>query len=157
MFLLMEHLDMKDRAIVYDIRPNGQTESFHAKNDIEDTIKFSSLQNLYAKKWNKEWMKVIEESNLEKFWKHQNDVLEKIYKENRNTAPCEPCRFRTLTDFLLYYQDFIFSSKQMVDLLERFDEVQNPKRRARDFKYKYGIEYLTKGRLKEEVRKIMRN
>lgn len=127
-----------------------------SKANGENWKNLGILKNLFTKDWFDRWDKVIKQENIEKVWESYNDVLEKIYKENRNTAPCEPCRFRTLTDFLLYYQDFIFSSKQMVDLLGRFEEVQNPKRRAKDFKYDYRIEYISNSDLQKAVKEIKR-
>lgn len=114
------------------------------------------LENLFKDEWFNRWEKVTEQSNIEKVWKSYNGVLEKIYIDGKISNMNGDCRFRTLTDFLLNHKDFIFTSKQMVDLLERFDEVQNPKRRARDFKYDYGIEYISKSNIQQAVKEIKR-
>ena len=70
-----------------------------------------------------------------------NDELERIYKEEKDAFPV---KFRSLTDFLIQYQNCIFCKAQMVDLLSRFDEVKNPETRAKNHKKRYGIEYFSK-------------
>ena len=52
--------------------------------------------------------------NLDKVHQRYNDELEKIYKEEKNSFPV---KFRSLTDFLIQYQNCIFCKAQMVDLL----------------------------------------
>ena len=59
--------------------------------------------------------------NLDKVHQRYNDELERIYKEEKDAFPV---KFRSLTDFLIQYQNCIFCKAQMVDLLSRFDEVK---------------------------------
>jgi len=99
---------------------------------------FNQKQNISLPKSNHKWNKVLK--NLDKVQQRYNDELEKLYKEDKNAYPC---RFRSLTDFIIQYQDCIFTKKQMIDLLSRFDEVKNPKTRAENHKKRYGIEYFS--------------
>jgi hypothetical protein len=88
--------------------------------------------------WFNRWDKAAQ--NIDKVHQRYNDELEKLYKEDRNSYPT---RFRSLTDFLIQYQDCIFCKAQMIDLLSRFEEVKNPKTRAENHKKRYGIEYFS--------------
>jgi hypothetical protein len=88
--------------------------------------------------WFKRWDKAAQ--NIDKVHQRYNDELEKLYKEDKNSYPT---RFRSLTDFLIQYQDCIFCKAQMIDLLSRFEEVKNPKTRAENHKKRYGIEYFS--------------
>lgn len=65
-------------------------------------------------------------------------------------------KFRSLTDFLIQYQNCIFCKAQMVDLLSRFDEVKNPETRAKNHKKRYGIEYFSKKDVEYAVAEIKR-
>lgn len=84
-----------------------------------------------------------------------NDVLERLYKQDRS-KPKKYRVYRTLTDFLLRYQECIFCRSQLVDLLSRFDEVKNPESRADNFKKKHHIEYFSERDLKFIVNVIKR-
>lgn len=89
------------------------------------------------------WFQRLDKSieNLDKVHKKYNDELEKIYKEGKDKFPVQ---FRSLTDFLIQYQNCIFCKEQMIDLLSRFPEVKNPVSRAKNHKKRYGIEYFSK-------------
>ena len=65
-------------------------------------------------------------------------------------------RFRSLTDFIIQYQDCIFCKKQMIDLLSRFEEVKDPKIRAENHKKRYGIEYFSKKDVERAVAEVKR-
>lgn len=91
--------------------------------------------------------------NLDKVHQRYNDELEKIYKEEKDAFPV---KFRSLTDFLIQYQNCIFCKAQMVDLLSRFDEVKNPETRAKNHKKRYGIEYFSKRDVEYAVAEIKR-
>lgn len=91
--------------------------------------------------------------NLDKVHQRYNDELEKIYKEEKDAFPV---KFRSLTDFLIQYQNCIFCKAQMIDLLSRFDEVKNPETRAKNHKKRYGIEYFSKMDVEYAVAEIKR-
>ncbi len=101
--------------------------------------------------WFARWDKAIQ--NIDKVHKRYNDELEKIYKEDKNSYPT---RFRSLTDFIIQYQDCIFCKKQMIDLLSRFEEVKDPKVRAENHKKRYGIEYFSKKDVQQAVAEVKR-
>lgn len=109
------------------------------------------LKNEFVRAWGTRWDKAIE--NLTLVHKTYNDALEQLYKEGKNAYPT---RFRTLTDFLIQYQDCIFCKAQLIDLLSRFEEVKNPKIRAENHKKRYGIEYFSKKDVIAAVKEIKR-
>ena len=78
--------------------------------------------------------------------------LARIYQEDKAAYPV---KFRSLTDFLIQYQDCIFCHRQLVNLLELIG-VDNPESRARNHKKRYGIEYFSKSDLKKAVDEIKR-
>lgn len=84
-----------------------------------------------------------------------NMNLERMYKEDLE-RPKKQRKYYNLNAFLLQYQECIFTSMQMVDLLSRFDEVENPKTKAKNFKARHNIEYFSKSDLKYVV-SIMSN
>ncbi len=86
--------------------------------------------------------------------KESNKHLEKLYKEDLVKAPKER-NYLSLTAFLLQYRESIYARKQMIDLLNRFDEVKNPEKKADKFKEKHKIEYFSKKDL-EYVIKILK-
>lgn len=105
----------------------------------------------FTEKWFRRWDKAVE--NLESVHMKYNDALERIYKEDKDSSPC---RFRSLTDFLIQYQDCIFCKSQMINLLSRFPEVNNPKNRAENHKKRYGIEYFSTKDVEYAVAEIKR-
>lgn len=102
--------------------------------------KHNDLRAEFTDHWFSRWDKAIK--NLDAVHKRYNDELEQIYKEDRKAYPCQ---FRTLTDFLIQYQECIFCKKQMINLLARFEEVgvDQAKTRAENHKKRYGIEYFS--------------
>lgn len=109
------------------------------------------LKREFTDGWFERWNKAIQ--NIDKVHQRYNDELEKLYKEDKNSYPT---RFRSLTDFLIQYQDCIFCKAQMIDLLSRFDEVKNPKTRAENHKKRYGIEYFSKKDVVAAVEEVKR-
>lgn len=109
------------------------------------------LKQEFTEKWLERWEKALE--NLDAVGERYNEELESIYTEGKGAFPV---RFRTLTDFLIQYQDCIFSQKQLINLLERFPEVGNPKERAKSHKKRYGIEYISKKDARSAVDEIKR-
>lgn len=111
---------------------------------------FQLLQKEFTAGWEARWAKAIE--NLKLVQDTYNDVLVKKYHKGRNTYPIQ---FRTLTDFLIRYQDSIFTRMQMIDLLKRLG-IQNAEDRAKYHKKKYGIEYFYKSDVYFAIREIKR-
>lgn len=109
------------------------------------------LKKEFTDGWFDRWDKAIQ--NTDKVHKRYNDELEKLYKEDRKAYPT---RFRSLTDFLIQYQDCIFCKAQMIDLLSRFEEVKDPKTRAENHKKRYGIEYFSKKDVQAAINEVKR-
>lgn len=127
-----------------------------AESRLEERSKSWTDKDLKAefttKGWFKRWDKAI--SNLELVHKTYNDALEHLYKSDKNAYPT---RFRSLTDFLIQYQDCIFCKAQMINLLSRFpDEVKNPVNRAENHKKRYGIEYFSKKDVLKAISEVKR-
>lgn len=127
-----------------------------AKSRLEERSKSWKNKDIKAEfidHWFKRWDKSIK--NLDAVHMKYNDELEKIYKEGRNAYPC---KFRTLTDFLIQYQDCIFCKKQMIDLLSRFEEVgtEKAKTRAENHKKRYGIEYFSQKDVETAIAEVKR-
>lgn len=126
-----------------------------AESRLEERSKSWSDKDLrkeFTEGWFRRWDKAIQ--NLTLVQKTYNDALEQIYKEDKHAYPT---RFRSLTDFLIQYQDCIFCKAQMVDLLSRFpDEVKNPVTRAENHKKRYGIEYFSQKDVSRAIAEVKR-
>lgn len=109
------------------------------------------LKEEFTEGWFTRWDKALK--NLDEVHKRYNDELEQIYNEGKKAFPV---RFRSLTDFLIQYQDCIFCKKQMIDLLSRFPEVKDPVNRAENHKKRYGIEYFSQTDIRRAVKEIKR-
>ena len=94
-------------------------------------------------------------ANLDKVQSRYNDELINIYEEDKNA---KPCRFRTVTDFIIQYQDSIFTKAQLIDLLSRIPEVgpEKAKTKAENHKKRYGIEYFSQKDMRAAVSEIKR-
>lgn len=101
--------------------------------------------------WFKRWDKALQ--NLPLVHKKYNDALEQIYNEGKSVYPK---KFRSLTDFLIQYQNSIFCKSQLIDLLSRFPEVKDPKTRAENHKKRYGIEYFSQADVRTAIDEVKR-
>lgn len=110
----------------------------------------NDIQKEFTEKWFARWDKAIK--NLKAVQARYNEELVKLYFEGKNAYPV---RFRSMTDFLIQYQDCIFCTAQMIDLLERLG-VDNPEGKAKYHKRKYGIEYFSQADVKRAVKEIKR-
>lgn len=112
------------------------------------------MSELFVREWTERLESAINKRNTWKAQCHCNDALERLYRKEKDAFPV---RFRSLTDFLTFYQDCIFSKRQLVDLLSRFpDEVSNPLYRAEWHKKHYGIEYFSQKDLNHVVSELKR-
>lgn len=108
------------------------------------------LQQEFTEKWFERWDKAL--NNLDAVADRYNNELEKIYNEEKDAYPV---RFRSITEFIMQYQDSIFSQKQLINLLERLG-VASAKERVKSYKRRYGIEYISKKDAKAAVEEIKR-
>lgn len=145
----------------------NQTEQAQAR--LEERTKSRQWRNLRNKEtdeldnicyeflsvWKQRWNKAIE--HREQVHKIYNEHLVSLYLDGKNAFPVQ---FRTLTDFLIQYQNCIFSRAQMIDLLiqlKRADpslDFNNPEKKADNFKRRYGIEYFSLHDLKTAISEI---
>lgn len=72
-----------------------------------------------------------------------NNHLEKMYKQDLSKPPKER-NYLSLNAFLLQHKEAIYTRKQMIDLVSRFEEVKNPTKKADKFKEYHKIEYFSK-------------
>ena len=68
--------------------------------------------------------------------------LEQLYKRDIAKPPKER-NYLSLNAFLLQHKEAIYTRKQMIDLVSRFEEVGNPTKKADKFKDKHRIEYFS--------------
>lgn len=109
-----------------------------------------ALKREFTDGWFERWDKAIK--NLDLVQKTYNDELEKLYNADKNSRPC---RFRSMTDFILQYQDCIFTRKQLIDLFHRLG-VENPTGRAKNHKQRYGIEFFSKSDVQYAINEVKR-
>ncbi len=74
--------------------------------------------------------------------KESNKHLEKLYKQDL-AKPLKERNYLSLNAFLLQYKEAIYTRKQMIDLISRFDEVKTPTKKADKFKENHRIEYFS--------------
>lgn len=108
------------------------------------------LKKEFTLNWFSRWDKALE--NLDAVGNRYNDELERIYREYKDAYPV---RFRSTTEFVMQYQDSIFSQKQLINLLKRLG-VASAKERAKSYKKRYGLEYISKKDAKTAVEEIKR-
>ena len=105
---------------------------------LKQNLDIEKLSESFFTTWKMRFEKSLE--HFEEMQMRYNDELEQIYKNDRSSFPR---KYASLNAFLAQHQDCIYTKKQMIDLLKRFDEVKNPENRAKNFKQNYGIEYCT--------------
>ena len=79
-----------------------------------------------------------------------NYHLERLYKKDL-AKPKKERDYISLNAFLMQYREAIYCRGQMIDLLSRFDEVKNPKKKADRFKEKHKIEYFSQADLNQII------
>ena len=116
--------------------------------DFED----NNIKMEFVDHWFKRWDKALK--NLEVVQNRYNDELERLYREGKNAYPK---KFISLREFLMQYQDCIFTKRQMIDLLSRLDgECTNPVNYAENYKKRYGIEYFSQKDVEYAVEEVKR-
>lgn len=108
-----------------------------------------NLSDVIEVKWGKQLNKAIE--HFEDVQKEYNLHLEMLYKADLEKDSRDR-NYLNLDAFLLQYKDCIFTRKQLIDLLSRFEEIKNPVKKANRFKERHHIEYFSKADLNMIVR-----
>lgn len=111
----------------------------------------NDLRKEFTERWFARWDKAVQ--NLEQVQLRYNDELVRIWNENERA---DQKRFITISEFLLRYQDCIFTKWQMVELLSRFSKIKNPENTADYIKKKYKIEYFSQADVRHAVNEIKR-
>lgn len=111
----------------------------------------NDLYREFTERWFERWDKAIQ--NLEQVQVRYNDELVRIWNENEEA---EQKRFITITEFLLRYQDCIFTRRQMVELLSRLPGIRNPENTAKYIKQKYKIEFFSQADVRYAIGEIKR-
>lgn len=101
----------------------------------------TSIQYQFMEKWFERLNKAAK--CFDDVQKKVNDNLEKLYKEDIK-KPAKERNYLSLNAFLLQYKESIYTRKQMIGLLSRFEEVKNPLKRADRFKENHKIEYFSR-------------
>lgn len=122
----------------------GKDESANRLELRSKRMSGSSIEYQFMCKWFERLDKAFE--CFDEVQKIQNDHLEKIYKEDlaRRKELKKICKFASLNEFLRYYKECIYTRKQLIDLVSRFDEVKNPVNKAKKFKERNEIEFFSK-------------
>ena len=109
------------------------------------------LENEFLTNWRHRWEKAME--NIDAVYDRYNEELARLYHEGKNSYPQ---RWISHTDFILHYQDCIFSRKQLIDLLRRMG-VPEPEKKARNIKKNYKLEFFSKEDVRFAIKEIMRS
>lgn len=102
------------------------------------------LKTEFTCKWFKRLDKALE--HFEVVQERYNKELYKLWSEDEG-RPKKDKNYLSLTAFLLAYKDCIFTRSQLVSLLEMIG-VENPERKAKNFKDRHTIEFYSKTDLK---------
>lgn len=119
---------------------DGTDESANRLEFRSKRMSGTSIEYQFMTKWFERLDKARE--SFDDVQKKCNDHLERLYKNDIAKPPKER-NYLSLNAFLLQYKESIYTRKQMIDLLSRFDEVKNPTKRADKFKDKHRIEYFS--------------
>lgn len=114
-------------------------------------LRNKDIRDEFERTWVDRWKKAI--TRFEEVQERYNNELEFKYKSDLS-KPKRLRRYLNLTAFLLENQENIFTKKQLVNLLGRFEEVKTPLNRATNFKRQHSIEFFSVSDLNYCVREI---
>lgn len=118
----------------------GKDESSNRLEFRSKRMSGTSIEYQFMTKWFERLDKA--RSSFDDMQTECNKHLERLYKNDIAKPPKER-NYLSLNAFLLQHKESIYTRKQMIDLLSRFDEVSNPTKRADRFKDKHRIEYFS--------------
>ncbi|MDO5423932.1 MAG: hypothetical protein Q4F41_09420 [Eubacteriales bacterium] len=141
-----------------------ETESYdkalesHGSSDVYSRLEIRS-KRIEDKEPDREfcetWKKRFEKA-MKAFQETQDGYNAQLFRIYQKYKDARPVRFRCLTDFILQYQDVIFTRRQLIGLLSMFpEEVPDPVKRAKSIKRHYGIEFFSKKDLENAIGEIM--
>ena len=116
-----------------------------------------SNMDLLKKSLTKSWFEKLDAAskNFDYVQRFYNDNLEQIYREITDASNLS-MRVRSATDFIMWYQDCIFTRKQLIDLYRRLDSSTDPVLRADNHKRRYGMEFFSKSDMRIAIAEIKR-
>lgn len=114
-------------------------------------LRNKDIKQEFTVTWIDRWKRSI--GHFDEVQVRYNNELEAIYKADLK-KPKRQRDYISLTAFLMAKKDSIFTKRQLINLLSRFDEVQNPLNRATDFKRKHSIEFFSLNDLHHAIREI---
>lgn len=132
---------------------SGGTDAATSRLELRSkSLPDNDIKKEFVERWFMRWDKALR--HLDEVQNRYNDELERLYREGKNAYPM---KFASLREFLMQYQECIFSKKQMVNLLERLDgECKNPVSYAENYKKRYGIEYFSQKDVEYAVAEVKR-
>lgn len=128
---------------------DGTDESANRLEIRSKRMSGTSLQYQFLDRWFKRLDAALEEFGPVQ--QEYNDHLAKLYKDDLD-KPAEKRNYLSLDAFLLQYKECIYKRAQLIDLLGRFDEVKNPRKKADRFLAKHQIEFFSQTDLDYVVR-----
>lgn len=95
------------------------------------------------------WCSVLDDlpNYMDILLERENDAIMKFYAEHKKDASA---KWTNTNGFIALNSDNIFSSKQLTDLYSRLGK-DNPKEKAKKYKYRNKLEYINKGELETYI------
>lgn len=155
-----KQLSVAIKSKYFECENYDKTEESHGTNiacsRFEERSKswtHNDIRKEFEEHWFKRWDAALK--NYDQTYLRYNDELERIFNEGKNAHPVP---FKTIAEFLRQYQDCIFSTAQLVDLLSRFKMIgpDKAKKAADNYKFRNGLECYSKSDLEYAVNEIKR-
>ncbi len=115
---------------------------------ISDEIPESEKEYKVFQEWCRRLDKAVTAKNFNTLCKRLNEALIEVYNVEHKRKGF------TLSKFLYKYEDSIFSSRQLANLLSVIGNSKNPVEQARDHKKRNYVEYFSLADVKRYVQKI---
>jgi len=155
-----EQLSVATKNSYFEIENYDKDVESHGRDKAKSRLEIRSkrlleqaedIPTLYKENWSRKLDKAI--ANMELVHAKYNEALENEYKSQKDQTPR---RFRKLIDFLMQNQERIFCKAQLVDLLTRIGENDDPVASAEYYKKKIGMEYFSQNDVRAAVKEIKR-
>jgi len=170
LFTCIFTIKVKDRAETTDLFTNDRYSIFIKNDDVEiqfyDKVRESEGKNPATSRleFRKKRMETKDLSTIGDYWCKQLSKLSSHYEELQQKINNEliavywrdknkyPVLFRSANEFIMQHQSSIFSHKQLTDLYQRMGYTSAAKR-AKNYKYRYGLERFSKRDIDEIAKK----
>lgn len=142
-------------------KDDSEAENYNKKRESEGKDESANRLELRSKRMSgttieyqfmTKWFERLEKARkqFKNVQMESNYHLERLYKKDLS-KPKKERDYISLNAFLMQYREAIYCRGQMIDLLSRFDEVKNPKKKADRFKEKHKIEYFSQADLNKII------